>query len=188
MPVRSSSSIQSVPRPRDSGLANSGLGVRPLLIIISLLRAAYSDASSRSGTFVAFCTDTLAETERWLSPALPRLVVIITTPLAPREPYIAAAEASFNTSNRSTSAMLMAFSPRSVGTPSMTTSGSQLLIEPSPRILMLTLSPGFPASIICTPEIFPCTAAPMLLTDVLLISLLPSEATEPVRSLFFIVP
>ena len=186
--MRSSSSIQSVPFPRADGSANSGLGVRPLFIIISLLRAAYCDALSRSGTLAAFCIETLADTESLLLPSAPRFVVIITTPLAPREPYIAVAEASLSTSKRSTSAMLMAFRPRSVGTPSITTRGSQLLMEPSPRILMFTLSPGFPASTICTPEIFPCMAEPMLFTELLLMSLLPSEATEPVRSFFFIVP
>ena len=45
-----------------------------------------------------------------------------------------------------------------IGTPSITTSGSQLLIEPKPRILIDTLSPGFPASTTCKPATFPCMA------------------------------
>ena len=45
--------------------------------------------------------------------------------------------------------------PKSVGTPSITTNGSQLLMEPRPRILIDTLSPGFPASTTCTPEMRP---------------------------------
>ena len=69
-----------------AGSANSGLGVRPLLSIMSLLSAAYCDALSRSGTLAAFCIETLAETDSVLLPSEPRLVVIMTTPFAPREP------------------------------------------------------------------------------------------------------
>ena len=48
--------------------------------------------------------------------------------------------------------------PKSVGIPSMTISGLLLLIVPRPRILIVTLSPGLPASIICTPDTLPCIA------------------------------
>ena len=48
-------------------------------------------------------------------PFSPLLVVTITTPLAPREPYIAVAEASFNTSIVSISLGFKSFIPSEVG-------------------------------------------------------------------------
>ena len=60
-------------------------------------------------------------------PFSPLLVVTITTPLAPREPYIAVAEASLNTSIVSISLGFKSFIPSEVGIPSMTYKGPLFL-------------------------------------------------------------
>ena len=85
-PVRNSSSIQSVPVPSVEGSVHSGLVALPEADIISLLRAAYWEALSILGRRVAFCTARLAEKESWPLPSRPLRVVIMMTPLAPRDP------------------------------------------------------------------------------------------------------
>ena len=59
----------------------------------------------------------------------PRLVLMIMTPLAPRTPYMALAEASFNTENDSISAGSISFKLRS--TPSTNTNGE---LPPAPKV------------------------------------------------------
>ena len=75
-----------MPEPSLVGSAHSGVGLRPRLVIISLLSSAYWSALSSLGTLVAFWKEYWAYTERLPWPSAPRLVLIITTPLAPREP------------------------------------------------------------------------------------------------------
>jgi hypothetical protein len=87
-----------------------------------------------------------ASTLIFVLPALPFLVLIIITPFAAREPYIDAAEASFNTEMVSISLGLrlarrllefvrLLASPVLTGIPSMTKSGAEdAVIEPMPRI------------------------------------------------------
>ena len=75
---------------------------------------------------------------------VPRFVLIIMTPFAPRTPYIALAEASFKTEKDSISAGSRSFKLRS--TPSTNTNGEVFpLKEAMPRIQKFELSyPGSP--------------------------------------------
>ena len=104
----------------------------------------YSAAPTNCGSLVGVCMDC---STRKLTDGLatsPRLVLMMMTPLAPRTPYMALAEASFSTENDSISAGSMSFRLRS--TPSMSTRG--LLPLPKveiPRIQKLESSyPGSP--------------------------------------------
>ena len=75
----------------------------------------------------------------------PRLVVIITTPFAPLEPYKAPAEASFSTVTDSMSLGLIVFRAPSNGVPSTTYNGVlEAEMEPNPRITMEAPEPGCP--------------------------------------------
>ena len=89
------------------------------------------------------------------------------TPLEPLEPYIAVADASFNTDIYSISFEFSAAkSAEETGTPSITNSGSLPAdIELVPRILILALAPGRPvAAVTCTPAALPCNAWSTLFT------------------------
>src|SRR5690606_6967524 len=93
-----------------------------------------------------------------ISPRTPDLVVIKTTPLAAREPYIAAAEASFKISIDAKSDGLRLLM-LSTCTPSTIYSGLVLLSDPDPRISSRTPDPGFPPEdSTCTPAMRPCNA------------------------------
>ena len=97
---------------------------------------------------------------------------------------MAAEEASFNTSIEAISSGFMLFNGRSVGIPSITSSGSLLLMVPVPRTLMVTLLPGAPEEMIWTPAARPCKAWPISGTGRDLSSLPLTELTAPVRSFF----
>jgi hypothetical protein len=84
---------------------------------------------------VSFCIENEGLKFTIIFPFLPLLVVIITTPLAPLEPYIAVADASFNISIDSTSS---AGGNVPCGYPSTTYKGSfEALIEEAPLIRIL---------------------------------------------------
>ena len=74
-------------------------------------------------------------------PPSPRLVVIKITPLAPRTPNTAVADASFNTEIDATELMSTEFIGRS--TPSTSTNGSLEFQDVTPRIVIFgSSSPG----------------------------------------------
>ena len=93
------------------------------------------------------------------------MVVTIITPLAPRDPYIAVAEASFKTTILSISLGLIKFNgfldpptpPSFNGIPSTTKRGLlDRLNDPLPRILIICPSPGAPLPEVTeTPAILP---------------------------------
>ena len=101
---------------------------------------------------------------------------------------MAVADASFSTLTLSTSFMFIIFNGTSVGTPSITSSGSLPTIEPTPRIFIDTLSPGAPFDTTCRPVALPCRAAPRLDDGCLPKSFDDTDDMAPVRSFFFIVP
>src|SRR5690606_17738160 len=120
-------------------------------------------------------------------PILPFFVVIMITPFAPREPYIAVAEASFRISIDSTSSGAGGVLP---GKPSTTYRGSELaLMEVPPRTRTRGARPGSPLILDTdTPGARPCNACAVPANGKALIFSDPTEETEPVKSLFFWVP
>ena len=86
---------------------------------------------------------------RAFCPIFPFLLVIITTPLAAREPYIAVEEASFNTVMLSMSFGFNAVNaPDDIGEPSRIKRGSVFeLIELTPRNRITTLPLGSPLGV-----------------------------------------
>ena len=80
--------------------------------------------------------------------------------------------------------------PTSIGTPSSTINGSlDALSDAPPRMRMVETDVGEPPPFtICTPAILPFTSSSGDETMPLLKSLVPTEATEPVRSLLRCVP
>ena len=122
------------------------------------------------------------------SPYLPFFVVTRITPLDAREPYIARAEASFNTSIDSISPGFISIRLAPFVTPSTTTNGSLFPIVLTPRIRIFAFDPASPLVVTITPAIFPCIAcaAENAPTRPILSPL--TLATAPVRSTFFIVP
>ena len=116
------------------------------------------------------------------------MVVTITTPLAALVPYIAEAEASFNTSMDS---ILFGFTSLRFppGTPSMIIKGSALLRVPVPLILIDPWFPGAPPFLTTlTPAALPCNACAA--PDTGIFSRLSPfiEDTAPVTSRFSCVP
>ena len=112
---------------------------------------------------------------RAFCPIFPFLLVIITTPLAAREPYIAVEEASFNTVMLSMSFGFNAVNaPDDIGEPSRIKRGSVFeLIELTPRNRITTLPLGSPLGVnTCKPATCPCNASPALATGLLAILLL----------------
>ena len=97
-------------------------------------------------------------------PSSPRLVVIKITPLAPRTPNTAVADASFNTEMDATELISTEAIGRS--TPSTNTSGSLEFHDVTPRIVIFgSSSPGLPVSVIVTtPGRLPVKACPKLVT------------------------
>ena len=97
-------------------------------------------------------------------PSSPRLVVIKITPLAPRTPNTAVADASFNTEMVATELMSTEFMGRS--TPSTSTSGSLEFHDVTPRMVIFgSSSPGFPVVVmVTTPGRLPVRACPKLVT------------------------
>ena len=122
----------------------------------------------------------------FIGPLTPFLVVTIITPLAAREPYIAAAEASFKIWIDSTSAGLKS-TPGSVIIPSTTHNGALLLNEPTPRIWIEASSPALPLLRTFTPVASPCIWLTSVPAELFFISLVSTTATAPVRSDFFTV-
>src|SRR5690554_1391248 len=116
---------------------------------------------------------------------------MITTPLAPLDPYIAVAEASFSTSMLSISVLFktVGLLPK-IGKPSTTYSGSLLpCMELAPRIRTFKPAPGAPVvGETCTPAARPDKDWRTLVDGKALISLAPTWATEPVRSDRLCVP
>ena len=113
------------------------------------------------------------------------LVVTRITPLAPREPYTAVAEASFNTSMEAISAGFNDWREPPMN-PSITTSGPvSAVIELIPRTRMVLSPLGSPEpESTDTPAIRPCKASDTLPVGVLFnASAVFTEATAPVKSL-----
>ncbi len=145
-----------------------------------------------------------------LFPSFPFFVVMRITPLAPREPYMVVAEASFRMSNDSISLGLIKFSgfvagappipaaetpsgevvDMSSGTPSITYKGCWLeRMVLAPRMRICAPAPGSPLFwVICTPAILPCINCSGVAAVVRLKSSSLTEPTAPVRSLFFDTP
>ena len=95
------------------------------------------------GSFDDIFSVTLADAEKVGLPSLPRLVVMRITPLPPRTPNTAVAEASFSTEMFSTSPKSMSFMPRSM--PSMSTSGeASFQVETVRMKISASSCPGFP--------------------------------------------
>ena len=77
----------------------------------------------------------------------------------------------------------------STTTPSTTQSGSLLLNEEIPRILIVELAPGSPLlAAIKTPEVLPCNACSILVIGKSCKSLAFMLDMAPVETLFFCVP
>src|SRR5690554_3704657 len=86
-------------------------------------------------------------------------VVIKTTPLAARVPYMAPDAASFKISTDCISEEAnCAKTSEDTGTPSKTIRGWELLIVPTPLILILGVLPGVPELTNSTPDALPCKA------------------------------
>ncbi|MNE27110.1 hypothetical protein D3C80_1205050 [compost metagenome] len=120
-------------------------------------------------------------------PALPALVVTITTPLAATDPYIAAAAPSLSTSMLSISlGLTLLIVP---GKPSMIYSGSLLPKVLTPRILTCTPAPAIPL-FFCTltPAATPCNASAGFVVARFARSFVLILAIAPVTSDFFKVP
>ena len=134
------------------------------------------------------CTAVLAETVTDALPGAPRLVVTRMTPLAPRTPNTAVAEASFRIEMSWIS--LGSSCPNERSTPSTSTSGFASFNEPVPRTRMTGSSaPGMADG--CTTEIpgnFPCRALLTLATGALSSSSPPTAETAPVTVTFFCWP
>ena len=86
------------------------------------------------------------------------MVVIITTPFAALDPYIAVADASFNTDTEAISPGLRELI-LPVIIPSITYNGPALLNVPVPLIVITEPAPGAPpCACTLTPAILPCRA------------------------------
>src|SRR5690606_5856077 len=115
----------------------------------------------------------------------PVFVVMIITPLAPLEPYMAVDEASFKMSTDAMSAGFMAWAFRwSVGNPSTTHKGCvPAVIDPNPRMETVPRSPG--DADLCAmliPGISPWIPSSILLIGLREISSAFTDAMEPVTS------
>ena len=121
-------------------------------------------------------------------PSLPRLVLIKTTPLAPFDPYIAVADASFKTVNDSTSSTFISFKSRSK--PSTKTNAA--LLAPKVDILRTQNSdtdPGRPSvCIACMPGTTPANASAIEALGEYFNSSTSTFVIAPVTAIFFCVP
>ena len=129
-------------------------------------------------TFASICT----------FPPLPRLVVINTTPLAPREPQIAVAEASLSTVKDSISSILSSFILRS------NPSTKIKALEPAPNVEIPRIQnseilfPGCPEVWrAITPAMLPAKALVMLDVEVFSV-FISTLVTAPVIVIFFCAP
>ena len=82
------------------------MGFPPVLTSASFSSVAYSVALAISKLLLLNWNPSLAVKFTTAFPSVPCLVVTIITPLAPREPYMAVADASFSTSIDSMSCVL----------------------------------------------------------------------------------
>ena len=133
-------------------------------------------------TFPSYVTEPLE--------AVPALVVMMTTPLAPLAPYIDVAAASLSTSMLSMSEGFTSDGSTST-TPSITYIGSlPAFMEPIPRILKVDFPPGLPEKeTLRTPATFPARLCITLNAEALSVrTSLFTEATEEESSLLIIVP
>ena len=134
-------------------------------------------------------------------PVFPFFVVMITTPFAPRAPYIAAEDASFSTSIDSISfglnvnngfvgAPLLDSFVVTNGIPSNTYKGSlPALILAAPRTLIDIPPSTLPlVCVICTPANFPTKAFWTVATGICSMSLEVTFATASVDFLLLVVP
>ena len=110
-------------------------------------------------------------------------MVISITPLEPLDPYIAAEDASFNTSKEATS-FISRFPKKSLSTgkPSTTIKGAELPFkEPTPLTLIVGADPASPSvAAILTPAIWPTRASSTLATAIWSKSSFTTLATAPV--------
>ena len=136
------------------------LGSSPRTANASLASLAYSYPPQYSGRRFNHDIVALARTLNCNFSSLPRLVVTNTTPLAPRTPYIAVAEASFNTEKLSTSAGSTSF--RLPSNPSINTNAPELYPNvPIPRTQNSDIF--FPGSPLDCIEMIPATRPPKAL-------------------------
>ncbi|MPM40376.1 hypothetical protein SDC9_87016 [bioreactor metagenome] len=139
---------------------------------------------------VGVCIPNEEVTLIFASPSAPRLVVTKITPLAPRTPKTAVADASFNTVTLSISLGSICVNGRS--TPSTNINGVESSSErlPIPRInICASSAPGRPEY--CTddtPVIAPARALATLALGDLSNSSVPIELIAPVSVAFFCVP
>ena len=142
-----------------------------------------------SGICVGRCRPQLAVTEILGFPSLPLLVVIRITPFAPRIPYTAVDEASFNTERLSIS-FASSCENDSCSTPSIIIRGEASLKVDLPRIRMVAASsPGRPLGCwVITPGSLPTSALVTLATGAATSSLLFIILTAPVTVCFFCDP
>ena len=127
-----------------------------------------------------------ASNEIRVLPLCPFLVVIRTTPLAPREPYMAVEAASFKTVTDAISCGFMFESGFSfwAGTPSMTINADALfpVAELTPRTRIPISTPGWPsAAATCKPGMDPSKALETVDTFWIPITFESIWLTEPVR-------
>jgi len=161
----------------------------PSFTSASLRSLTQSHESRRSGLKAISCmlNSTLALIRA--VPFSPLRVVIIITPLAPRTPNTAVAEASFNTE-------ILAISFGSIdrisstATPSTIINGFVPFVVAAPRRNMVTSSrPGSPEVwIVVNPGSFPDKAELRLGDEDFIKSFRSMEATEPMTETFFWVP
>src|SRR5690606_7325746 len=120
---------------------------------------------------------------------MPFLVVTMMTPPDPREPYIAADDASFSTSIDSTSFILTLFM-LAPGNPSITTRGSLLAeMDPAPLTRMIGGAPGLLLVLdMFTPARRPARSNSGRPTGTWSKILYSTLAIGPVTELFFWVP
>ena len=169
------------------------MGSRLPLIRDSLLRVAINTGSRQTSSF-PLNSDKVScwRTVILVVPVLARLVVTIITPLAPRDPYIALADASLSTSILTISAGFICFrSPASPkGNPSTTTRGAlDPFNELPPRIRTVDDAPGSCDELTtCKPAARPCSKLSTELAGISCNLSIFTVATEPVRSLFFTLP
>src|SRR5690606_7631344 len=116
------------------------------------------------------------------APIFPCLVVIIITPAAERAPYIAAAEASFNTWTLSISLrLIVTFGSDNI--PSITYSGLAFhYIVLNPLKLSTAPWPGPPEFLTTTPDDWPCSASGSDLATFASVFLVFTTDAAPVRS------
>src|SRR5690606_35664725 len=117
-------------------------------------------------------------------PAFGDLVVTITTPFAPRAPYIAVDEASFKTSIDSISVTAISLILSTIKPSTIYNGELSWVIEPPPRTRTTISAPGAPSTVVTwTPGNRPVKASATLITGAFSRSRPFTELTAPAKSL-----